>query len=228
MRILHLYPDLMNLYGDYGNVKVLASHLKDLGIDVSIDTLDLNGATDLNDYDFIYMGSGTESKQQVALDDLLRFRKELKEYIENDKVALFTGNAMELFGKKVGEKDGLGFLDFRSEISEKRYTGDVIMENEETGKVVGFINKSSLISGGEKNKLFTYEFKDNNLKDNDYEGYRFHNLFGTHIIGPVLVKNPGFMKLLLKLLAKDKYQDINYPYETEAYNITLNELEKRK
>ena len=174
------------------------------------------------------MGPGTESKQLSALNDLLKHREEIREYLEHDKVLLFTGNAMELLGTSIDDKEALGILDFKTTITEKRYTGDVIMNNDELGKVVGFINKSSLIEGGEGYRLFTYDFKDNNLVDNDYEGWRFHNGFGTHISGPVLVKNPCFMDLIIKLLSGDRYKKINYHYEDEAYRITLEELEKRK
>ncbi|MBQ3295368.1 MAG: hypothetical protein IJH00_02625 [Erysipelotrichaceae bacterium] len=228
MRILHLYPNLMNLYGDYGNIKVLRSHLKDLGIETSVDTVELEDRYNVNEYDLVYMGPGTESKQLSALNDLLKHREEIREYLEHDKVLLFTGNAMELLGTSIDDKEALGILDFKTTITEKRYTGDVIMNNDELGKVVGFINKSSLIEGGEGYRLFTYDFKDNNLVDNDYEGWRFHNGFGTHISGPVLVKNPCFMDLIIKLLSGDRYKKINYHYEDEAYRITLEELEKRK
>ncbi|MBQ5553867.1 MAG: hypothetical protein IIU37_09820, partial [Erysipelotrichaceae bacterium] len=84
------------------------------------------------------------------------------------------------------------------------------------------------IKGGEKEKLFTYEFKHSTLVDNDYEGYRIKNLFGTHIIGPVLVKNPGFMEVIVRLLVKEGYQKITYPLEEDAYKTTLEELRKRK
>ncbi|MBR2788153.1 MAG: hypothetical protein IKD94_03220 [Erysipelotrichaceae bacterium] len=228
MRILHLYPNLMNLYGDYGNIKVLVDHLKDLGVDASIDCVELDYDYNVSDYDLIYMGPGSESRQLAALDDLMNHRDGLKEYLDNDKVLLFTGNAMELLGESIDDKKALGILDFKSRISDKRYTGDVIMNNDELGRIVGFINKSSLIEGGEEYKLFSYEFRDNNLVDNDYEGWRYHNGFGTHISGPILIKNPSFMDLMIKLLSGERYRKINYHYEDEAYRITLQELEKRK
>ena len=103
----------------------------------------------------------------------------------------------------------------------------MICYNEVLGETVGFINKSSLIEGGEKNKLFDYRFKDNNLVDNNFEGYRLKNLFGTHIIGPVLVKNPLFADEILKLLVKDQYVLDRDPYEEAAYETTLRELKKR-
>ena len=228
MRILHLYPNLMNLYGDYGNIKVLVSHLEDLGIETTVDRCELGDRFDVSDYDLIYMGPGTESRQLAALQDLCRYADDIRKYLEQDKVLLFTGNAMELLGQSIDDKKALGILDFKTKISEKRYTGDVIMNNDELGKVVGFINRSSLIEGGEDTKLFTYDFKDNDLVDNDHEGFRYNNGFGTHIIGPVLVKNPNFMDLILKLLAKDRYKKIHYQYEDDAYAVTLEELEKRK
>lgn len=227
MRILHLYPNLMNLYGEYGNIRVLVSHLNDLGIDVSVDNKELGDDIDIDSYDFIYMGSGTEDKQLVALNDLRRFEKELKEYIEDNKVLLFTGNAMELLGKKIDDNDALNLLDFSVETTEKRYVGDVIVHNDEIGDVVGFINKSTLIKDGEDYKLFDYIFKDNNLIDNDYEGYRYKNSFGTHIIGPILVKNPCLMSVILKLLTGERYQQIKYENEEKSYNVTLEELRRR-
>ncbi len=228
MRILHLYPNLMNLYGDYGNIKVLVDHLKDLDVDASVDCVELDDDYNVSDYDLIYMGPGSESRHLAALDDLMKHRDGLKEYLDNDKVLLFTGNAMELLGESIDDRKALGILDFKSRISEKRYTGDVIMNNDELGRIVGFINKSSLIEGGEEYKLFSYEFRDNNLVDNDYEGWRYHNGFGTHISGPILIKNPSFMDLMIKLLSGERYRKINYHYEDEAYRITLQELEKRK
>ena len=103
------------------------------------------------------------------------------------------------------------------------------MKNEEIGEIVGFINKSSIISGGEKISLFDYVFKDENLVDNDYEGYRYHNAFGTHVIGPLLVKNPNFMKRIVELLAGEnhEYRDIAYPYEEDSYQVTLKALKQR-
>ena len=228
MRILHLYPNLMNLYGDYGNVRVLVKYLNDLGIETQLDEKELGDNYNLKDYDFIYMGSGTESKQLFALDDLLKHKDELVEYINENKVMLLTGNAMELLGEKIDDNKGLGIINFTVKTSDKRYTGDVILHNEKLGDIVGFINKSSLISGGEEYKLFNYDFKDNNLIDNDYEGYHYNNLFGTHVIGPLLVKNPSFLDYLVELLAKDKYRKIEYEYLDKAYNVTLEELRKRK
>ena len=228
MKILHLYPNLMNLYGEYGNLVVLKKHLEDLGLKVEIEKKEIDESIDFSRYNMIYMGSGTEKNQLAALNDLIKYRHYLKKAIDEGKVILFTGNAMELMGESIDEHKALNFIDFSVKTEEKRYTGDVIVRNEEIGEVVGFINKSTLIQGGEEQKLFDYVFRYTTLRDNDYEGYRLNNLFGTHIIGPVLVKNPSFMDTIVKLLARDKYRKISYPYEEDAFETTLEQLKKRK
>jgi CobQ-like glutamine amidotransferase family enzyme len=228
IRILHLYPELMNLYGDYGNLTIIANRIKKHGIEVRIDKREIQDPIIFEDYDFVYMGSGAEKNQLVALNDLRKYELYLKEYINDNNVVLFTGNAMELLGNSIDDELALGIVDFNTRITDKRYTGDVIVYNETLKETVGFINKSSLIEGGEKFKLFDYVFKDNNLSDNSYEGYRYKNLFGTHIIGPVLVKNPYFADEILKLLLKDQYVDNADKYEMAAYETTLRELRKRK
>ena len=228
MKILHLFPDLMNLYGDYGNLTILVRHLKDLGIPVTIDRRDIDDVIDFPAYDMVYMGSGTEKNQLVALRELKNYEYQFNEYINDNKLLLLTGNAMELLGERIDEEPALHLLDFYTEVTDKRYTGDVIVKNDTLGEVVGFINKSSLIYGGEKDKLFTYVFKDSNLEDNDYEGYHFKNVYGTHIIGPILAKNPSFLNLIVRSLARSQYRSIEYNYETDAYEVTLKALKHRE
>ena len=230
MKILHLYDDLMNLYGEYGNVVVLKKHLEDQGIKVTLVRKTIGDKFNFNDYDFIYCGSGTEKNQLIALNDLLLRKDNLKEAINDGKVLLFTGNAMELLGKKIDNHKALNLIKIETTSSTNRYTGDVIM-NSEFGEVVGFINKCTMITPYTK-PLFKYIFKDSNLKDEETEGYHYKNVFGTHVIGPVLVKNPGFMKEIVTLLGKNNnkkftYKDIDYPFEVDSYNVTLNALKGR-
>ena len=228
MRILHLYPDLMNLYGDYGNITVLKKHLEDQGEKVKVERKEINQVIDFSRYDFVYMGSGTHNNMLAALDAFRKFKHMFKLYLDNGGIALFTGNAVDLLGNKIDDHNGLGILDFETHTTEKRFTGDVVVHNSDFGSVVGFINKSSIVEGATKNALFTYEFKDNNLPDEQFEGYRYYNLFATHIIGPVLVKNPPFMKYLVRLLADENYQEMYYENESRAYDVNIKELRKRK
>ena len=231
MKILYLYSDLMNLYGDYGNMKVLKSHLEKLNVECEIEKKGIQDELDLNRYDMIYIGSGTESAQKLVLPHLKKYRNDLKIFIEEEKPVLLTGNAMELLGKKISEDEALGIIDMSVQETKDRYTGDAVMKSAQFGEVVGFINKCTLIQMDEADALFTYEFKDSNLKDNSYEGYRYKNLFGTHLIGPVLVKNPNFMKEIICTLLRNEegfeYTDTASEFEKDSYQVTLEALKKR-
>lgn len=230
IKILHLYPKLMNLYGEYGNISVLNKHLIDQGLKVKIDAIEIGEDYDPNEYDFMYMGSGTDSHLLFALEDIIKHSKDINDYIKKGKTLLFTGNAMELLGKTIDDKKALGIFDFESKYQDKRYTGDVIVFNEKLGKIVGFINRSSLIFSSSRNHLFKYEFKDQNLIDNDYEGFRTNNAYATHIIGPILAKNPKFLnEIICSIIPSDfELKEIKYPYEEESYNVTLKELSNRR
>lgn len=233
MKILHLYYDLMNLYGEYGNVECIKRHLEDQGFNVIVDKLTVNNRINFLDYDFIYCGSGLESNQKVVLKDLLKHKKSLLEAIQNNRHILFTGNAMELLGQKIDEEEALGIFPITTNhMPNKRYTGDVVVKCDEFGEVVGFINKSSIVVQG-TNGLFSYVFKDENLNDQSVvEGYKVNNLIGTHIIGPILVKNPSIMRYYVEGIGKSikpnyKYKNKDYPYENDSYNVTLKALKQR-
>ncbi len=229
MKLLHLYPNLMNMYGDYANILALKKHLEDQGLTVKVDYKDINEDIDFSLYDFIYMGSGTESKELIALNDIIRYKDEFNNLVNNNKVILFTGNASELLGKSIDDNLALNVFDFKTQHIDKRYTGDVIVYNDEIGELVGFVNKSSIISGDKEHKLFKYIFKDNNLNDEEYEGYIKNNAFATELIGPILLKNPNFMKYIVKKLLPNNqtYIDKEYKYELASYNVTLNALKER-
>lgn len=233
MKILHLYHDLMNLYGEYGNVVCIERHLIDQGLNVTIDRKSIGDYFDINNYDFVYCGSGLESNQKVVIKDLIKHKEELVKAIDNNKFMLFTGNAMEMLGTMIDDEESVGIIDISSKTSTKRYTGDVIVKNKEFGEIVGFINKSTINKQNVNEGLFDYVFKDANLNDDSIvEGYRRNNLIGTHIIGPILVKNPRIMRFFVEGIAKSididfAYKDIKYPYEDESYEITLNALKTR-
>lgn len=82
IKVLHLYHDLMNLYGEYGNIAVLCRYLEDAGIEVQLDKVSVDDSFNITDYNFVYCGAGTERNQKVALADLISHKDELKTYIK--------------------------------------------------------------------------------------------------------------------------------------------------
>lgn len=236
--ILHLYYDLLNLYGEIGNIKILCRHLSDQNVEYTLDNKTVGDDIDFSKYDFIYMGSGTEKNQIVALNDIIRYKNDLKTAIENNAVILATGNSYEIFGQYIMDAqqnkiEALNIFNYYAKRDTDRITSDIIysadfLEN----KIIDFINKMSRIYNIEHH-LFKAEFGIGDNDQKDFEGIRHLNFFGTSVIGPILVRNPHFLAYLIKLIcnSKDsgfKHREVNYEYEQKAYETTLRELMLRK
>jgi len=232
LKLLHLYDDVMNLYGEYANVSVLARFLADLGVDVSVDTLSLYEQQDISGYDFYYMGSGTERKQKLALSQLAKYRDALSDACDAGKVMLFTGNSFELLGDKITDADGreyecLHLAPFETVEGKRRIVGDCIADFDGFSDVlVGFINKCSKTYGVEQ-PLFNLRMGFGNEAVGGTEGFRKNNCFGTHLTGPILVKNPAMLRYIAKLLGAENTDSVSYPFMEKGYETTASELQKR-
>lgn len=210
IKILHLYYDFMNLYGEYGNVCLLTKALESKGCEVSLTKKTVTDTDiDFTDFDFIYCGAGTESKRNFALNHLKTFKDSLKAAFEQNKVILFTGNAWEMLGKSIKTADstvldGLNLFDFTvTEQNAKRLTGDINAKADFTDEtLIGFINKCSTVEGV-TSPLFTLTMKPEAFEFTA-EGIHEKNLFGTQVVGPVLVKNPTLCEYMAELIIKNK------------------------
>lgn len=206
MKIVHLFHNLMNLYGEYANVLALKRELENNGISVVVENQSVGDKIDLADADFIYIGSGTEKNQKAALDAVRPYKNELSAALERGAVVLATGNSFEMFGSKITDKngrdyEGLGFFDFTVTESDKRTVTDSIC-GFNGGEIIGFVNKASEISGV-KNPLFSVkQGAGNSSEDAANEGVHEGNFYGTHIIGPLLIRNNAVAKYFAELLAK--------------------------
>ena len=233
IKLLHLYYDIMNLYGEYGNMKILEKHLKDQGFKVVVDKKTIGDVKNISEYDFVYIGSGTERNLQVILEDIGKEKEDLKKSIENGKVVLLTGNSYEILGKTIDNIPALGILDFETKRLKKRITSDIICKSDIfENKIVGFINKSDYIEDN-KFPLFKVDWSSVSIGDSEYEGILYKNLFATHIIGPILVRNPHMLKNIIHRIGVQKdenyvYKDIDYVHEQKGYELVLKELENRE
>lgn len=234
MKILHLYHDLMNLYGEYANVSALERYLSQQDIEVTTDRKSLYDEIDFSEYAFIYIGSGTEIKQLIALENIMKRKESLKAAYDNGTVILATGNAFELFGNMIvspdkTEHEALSFFDFYTKVNDKqRVLLDQVCICPAGDKAVGFINKASQIYGI-KNPMFTVTRGEGNNKDEKTEGIIEKTFFGTHLTGPCLVKNPLMAEFFVKLLCEKEgkpFKGLSCEYEMKAYRINLSELDK--
>ena len=204
--ICYLYYDLLNLYGDNGNIKALKMHLENQGIKVDIKYVSVGDKKDFNKYDLVYIGSGTKNNLKIALEDIMKHKDQIEKAINDNKNYFVTGNSIELFGKYIIDKDFktpcLDIVDYYTEYG-KRIVKDVKYDFKFTNnKIIGFENH--------RGKTIT---KKSYLFEN--EGIKYKNFIGTYIIGPILVRNPEFCKYYISKLIKDKFD--NFKLKEDAY-----------
>ena len=238
LNILHLYPDSMNLYGEYANLAILRRHLEAMGVTVTVTNNTCEDIPNFSTADMIYMGAGTERSQKSVLMGLVHHAEELRAAIDRGAVVLFTGNAMETLGASVTDAKGhvwpaLGLADFTTAETDKRNPEDVVAATTLWNTpLVGFMNKCSTTSGITTPLFEKLPLGFGNDSKNGAEGYVSGNVFATHITGPVLVKNPDFLDLIIRRIFAHKGWELpeklpTFPHEREAYAVTLQELQAR-
>ena len=219
IKVLHLYYDLLNLYGEQGNILALKRAFKNQNVEIEVDYLSVQDKIDFKKYDLVYLGSGSTENLLISLEDIKRHKKELKKYIESKKVLLATGNSYLLFGQKINNMDALGIFDYYAASSEKM-AQESLMELYQEKDIIGFQNREFIVNN-KRNHLFKVkEGLCDNLKS-EYEGYHEYNFYGTFVIGPLLIRNPHFTNILVKEIM-EKNNLIYHEYEdkilVDAYN----------
>ena len=203
MKIAYLYYDFLNLYGESGNIKIISNILKHNKIKHQILTLSLDDELEFDKYDLVYIASGTENNQKIALNHLKKYQKDIKKYIEDGKFMLVTGNSLDMFGNKIDEETALNIFDYEVTKGKRKMEEVYINGNIIKNKILGFINNNSYVDKLE------YPLFEN-------EGIKYKNFCGTYILGPILVRNPMFVKYFLDNLTNKKLK-YDLKLETKAY-----------
>lgn len=212
LTICHLYPDLLNVYGDVGNVLILKHRASLRGIDVNIVNSSLNDTLDKDNIDIIFFGGGQDYEQSIVSNDLNTIKKDdIKEYIEDGKVFLAICGGYQLLGKYYtapnGEKiNGLGILNIYTEGGDTRFIGNTEIYNESFDETyVGFENHSGRTYINDHTPLGKCIYGYGNNGQDGYEGCIYKNTFGSYFHGSFLSKNPEFADRLLLLALQNKY-----------------------
>ena len=238
-RLVHLYPDLMSLYGSYANLSVLSRYLRQLGHTVTVDALRPGEeALSLAGADFLFMGAGTERAQKAALSHIVRCGAEVRSAAADGVAMLFAGTAMELLGASITDADGTvsGALElgsFTSVQGRQRIVGDVYGATDLCdAPVVGFMNKCSLIRGVETPLLTSCALGFGNEAEGGPEGFRQQNVLASHLTGPLLVKNPRLLEWVAAAMLERRGAPLPedkpvFPYAEAGYTITAEQLKLR-
>ena len=148
LNICHLYGNLLNTYGDIGNVMALSHEAKKRGYDIENQIISLGDSFNPEDYDFVFFGGGQDYEQSIVQEDLLKKRYLIEQYIENGGVFLAICGGYQLLGKYYYDAydnkiNGLNIFDHYTQNQDNysRFTGQIKIKDTKTGQIYeGFEN----------------------------------------------------------------------------------------
>ena len=237
LKIMYLYPDMLELYGDYGNIQVLKYRIESRGYTAIIDRYSIGDeAPDFNSYDIVFAGGGADNEQSILADDLVKYKDNIKEAVQNGVFFLLICGAYQLFGKYYKGVEGnvipgLEIFDYYTEANsdrKKRCIGNIVIEADLNGfktKVLGFENH-----GGQtfdiSNSFGKVLFGNGNKFGDSEEGYFHENVIATYLHGPLLSKNPELCDYIINYCLDRKYNENVYlkPLNDKFENLCREQL----
>jgi len=219
IKICHLYPDILNLYGDRGNIISMEKRLIWRGIEAEVSNISIGESFNYEDYDIFFIGGGQDFEQGVLLKDLQTGKAEqIKAAIEEEKTFLTICGGYQMLGNYYKTWDGqeceyIGALDFYTIGHKERMIGDYAFACDEADGgmiVVGFENHSGKTYLGQGLRPFGTVLSGNgNNGEDKTEGARYKNVFASYSHGALLPKNPRLCDHILKTALKRKYTDVS-------------------
>lgn len=233
MKIEILYPEMCNIYGDYGNIMFLKKCFP--AAEIIETALHTEPAFVNEDMDLIYMGAMTEKGQEKIIESLKPYKNKLNECIQMGKAILFTGNSFEILGRYIENDDGsriegIGILDIYSKREMFNRYNSLFLGETEGIKIVGFKDQFAHSYGNNETTYFAKAIRGAGLnRESKLEGIRINNFIGTTILGPILVLNPIFAKYFVhNILGQPKAQIPFDKAAQESYEARLKEYEDLK
>jgi CobQ-like glutamine amidotransferase family enzyme len=204
-----LYPDLMNIYGDRGNILTLLKRAEWRGFEAKLVELGRGTTRQMEEVDVFFFGGGQDREQALVYEDLLEFKQPpLEHAVANGAGILAVCGGYQLLGHYYQTADGerfpgIGMIDVRTEAGKKRFIGDVVVETDiatlEPKTLVGFENHSGRTFLGPKAKpLGQVKLGHGNNGSDKMEGLVQGNVVGTYMHGSLLPKNPHLADYLIR------------------------------
>lgn len=210
IRIAHLYGNLMNTYGDNGNLLMLQYYAREAGYQVDTQIISLKDDFNADDYDLVFFGGGQDYEQLIVSKDIVRIKDEIARYIENDGVFLAICGGFQLLGEYYINTSGIrlegtNILPHYTERQiNSRFVGDIEIYDEVNDQTyVGFENHNGVthLTGDLKPLGRVIKGNGNNGKDQT-EGVHYKNTFGSYFHGPLLVRNEWLARHIVDLAIK--------------------------
>ena len=206
----HLYPDLLNLYGDRGNIQCMKKRCEWRGIEAEVQEFQITDTIDFGKLDIVLLGGGSDREQMLVCEKLKTIQKDFKDYVEDNGVVIAVCGGYQLLGHYYdtddGRIEGLSLVDLYTEQGSPRLISNIVIQNDSFGyPIVGFENHGGRTFIGENKPLGKVLFGCGNNGKDGAEGILYKNVVGTYLHGPLLPKNPHVCDYLIKNALEKKY-----------------------
>ena len=210
IKIVHLYPDLLNLYGDRGNIQCMVMRCRWRGIDASVREYRLTDTVRFDDADIVLLGGGSDREQQIVCTKLQSIRSEMAAYVEDGGSVIAVCGGYQLLGHYYdtpdGRMDGLSLVDLYTEQGSPRLISNVVLKSEDFPyEIVGFENHGGRTYIGSNHPFGQVSYGYGNNGQDHTEGVMYKNVIGTYLHGPLLPKNPHVCDRLISTALERKY-----------------------
>ncbi len=209
--IAHLYPELLNLYGDSGNILCLRKRLEWRGMGAEVREVHVGDTPSFADVDLVFIGGGSDREQRIVCDFLLEQQEELAAYVEDGGVLAAVCGGYQLLGDSYLLDDqkvpGLSLVDLYTDRGSPRIIGNIAIQSDVSPQpIVGYENHGGRTHlGPGVRPLGRVLHGHGNDATSGFEGCRYKNVLGTYIHGPLLPKNPGVADWLIAHALQRRY-----------------------
>ncbi len=212
LTIGHLYPDLLNLYGDRGNIACLVNRCKWRGIDAKVLEFNLGDEINFDELDIVLLGGGSDREQIIVCQKLQEIQADFKNYVEDNGVVIAVCGGYQLLGNyyKTEEEtiEGLHLVDIYTEQGEGRLIDNIVLQSDIVSMpIVGFENHGGRTFINDNKPFGKVLYGNGNSEDCGAEGVIYKNVIGTYLHGPLLPKNPEVADYLISKALERKYND---------------------
>ena len=215
LTLVHLYPDLMNVYGDRGNIIALQRRCAWRGIELRVLPIGLGDQLPVEACDLVFFGGGQDREQEVVSPDFVAHKgPAIREAVEAGAVVLAVCGGYQLLGHTYttvhGEQlAGAGVFDIRSVPGPRRHIGNIVVEADVDGvprTLVGFENHSGTTHVGPNSRpLGRVLVGSGNNGEDGTEGAIYRDAYGCYMHGSLLPKNPHFADHLIGRALRRRY-----------------------
>ncbi len=208
----HLYPDLLNLYGDRGNIQCIMKRCEWRGIDAETIEYGLEDKVNFSKLDIVLLGGGSDREQMIVCQRLQEIREDFEAYVESDGVVIAVCGGYQLLGHYYqtdqGKMEGLHLVDIYTEQKPGRLIDNIVLKSELFDMpVVGFENHGGRTKIGNNKAFGKVLYGSGNDGESGYEGVIYKNVIGTYLHGPLLPKNPQVCDYVIERALERKYKE---------------------